>query len=299
MKQHKTFLSLVVVMAILFASFLSARAIDFVAEETYASVFIVLSGNSLGSGFAVGSNCVVTNAHVIDDPSWVRLRDYNGGEHTAQVVGMDEALDIAVLAVSGADFPPLKIADPASMNTGDDVFAIGAPKSMAYTLTKGVISAKERAINGNTYIQTDAPINEGNSGGPLLSASGEVLGMNTLKMNDSEGLGLAIPATVICDYLRALSIPLGEAGNVVGTVDSSISAETDPVMPDFTAPVPGVPQPNAESPSNITLVIATVAAFSITVNIILGILLILEKQKHKSPPADPRERTDFEIEILE
>ena len=94
------------------------------------------------------------------------------------------------------------------MKTGDDIYAIGAPKGMAYTLTKGGVSAKERMIGNKSYIQIDAAINEGNSGGPLLNDAGQVLGMNTLKMSDSEGIGLAIPVNRICEYLKSLGIEL-------------------------------------------------------------------------------------------
>ncbi len=98
------------------------------------------------------------------------------------------------------------------MKTGDDIYAIGAPKGMAYTLTKGSVSAKERMIGKDPCIQIDAPINQGNSGDPLLNDAGEVLGMNTMKMSDSEGIGLAIPISRICDYLSSIGIALSNSG---------------------------------------------------------------------------------------
>jgi len=305
-KQRKVLLSLVLVVAVLFASVLPASAIEFEAEEKYNSVFVVFSGNALGSGFAVGSNCVVTNAHVIDDPESVSLLDYAGKEWVAKVVGMDEMLDIAVLAVADADFPVLEIADLQTMRTGDDAYAIGAPKSLDYTLTKGVISAKEREINGQTYIQTDAPINEGNSGGPLLSATGQVLGMNTLKMNDSEGIGLAIPVDRICQYMKSLEIPMDESGNVTGKLDASgaegadTGTDTDTDR-DYEDDDDDSDRKRSSGSGGLDLG-WIVAMISASLNVVLLILLTRKNKKEEKaapPPQDPRERTDFDIDILE
>ena len=183
MKPIRVLLSLMIVVAALFASTLSANAIGFEAEKAYESVFVIYSGNALGSGFAIGENCIVTNAHVVEDARNITVVTYGGSEHKASVLGINKHEDIAVLIVAGAEFPYLDIADLTAMKTGDDIYAVGAPKGMAYTLTKGGISAKERMIADQYYIQIDAAINEGNSGGPLLSDSGQVLGMNTLKMS--------------------------------------------------------------------------------------------------------------------
>lgn len=300
MKQRKVLLSLVIVAAVLFASVCPVYAIEFSAEEKYESVFIICSGNALGSGFALGSNCIVTNAHVIQNPRSVRVWSYDGTERDAQVVGMDEDQDIAVLVVSNAQFPVLSVADPGDMRTGDDVYAIGAPKSMAYTLTKGVISAKERQIGRYSYIQTDAPINEGNSGGPLLNAAGQVIGMNTLKMNDSEGIGLAIPITRVCDYLTGLGIGLDEAGNVTGAVEATLPPQELEKVPTQPAQKPsGEEVPRAETSGTAGIAWA-IAGISMVGNIVLAILLVHQKRKQSITWAyDPSERTDFDIELLE
>lgn len=304
MKQRKVLLSLVLVVAVLFASVFSARAIEFEAEEKYNSVFVIFSGNALGSGFAVGSNCVVTNAHVIDDPESVSLLDYDGNEWVAKVVGMDERLDIAVLAVADADFPVLEIADLQTMRAGDDAFAIGAPKSLSYTLTKGIVSNKEQQINGQTYIQTDAPINEGNSGGPLLNSSGQVLGMNTLKLTDSEGIGLAIPVSRICEYMKSLQIPMNESGNVTGKLDASGAAGADTgsdTNENYEDDDDGSDRKKSSNSGKLDLG-WIVAMISVSANVVLLILLARKNKKEEKvapPPQDPRERTDFDIDILE
>ena len=109
---------------------------------------------------------------------------------------------------------PIPVADSSATEIGDDVYAIGAPNSMAYTLTKGIVSSKERMIGTDVYIQIDAPLSEGNSGGPLLNGNGEVIGINSRKISNSEGIGLAIPMTVVCAYLEAQGYSMDENGNI-------------------------------------------------------------------------------------
>ena len=301
MRPIRVLLSLIIVVAVLFASTLSVGAIGFEAETAYESVFVIYSGNSLGSGFAVGENCIVTNAHVIDNPRNITVETYGGTKYKASVLGINEQQDIAVLIVQDAKFPYLDIADLSTMKTGDDIYAIGAPHGMAYTLTKGGISAKERIVKNQSYIQIDAPINEGNSGGPLLNDAGLVLGMNTLKMSDSEGIGLAIPINRVCEYLKFLGIELNTNGNVVDSVE----------IPEESKPSDTRPNDNEESkepfdnPDNdqhtpkITYIAVVVAALSLAANVVLVVLLINEKKKSAVVSYGPSERTDFDIDILE
>lgn len=302
MKRVKVLSSLIIVVAILLATTLPAKAIGFVAEEAYESVFVVYSGNSLGSGFAVGKDCIITNAHVIGNEEDVTILTYGGEEYDAYVIGIDEKQDIAVLGVSGVEFPCLEVVDISSMNTGDDVYAIGAPKSMAYTLTKGVISAKEREVGLDTYIQIDAAINEGNSGGPLLNDSGQVIGVNTLKMSDSEGIGLAIPIDRVFEYINELGIQLDEDGNMVG--ESAVVEDKEDEKEDETT-AQTESNEKSDSRKNITvdtpvISIVMVVVFGIViVGAILLIVLVYRKKRNVKLKYDPRERTDFDIDILE
>ena len=298
MKLQKVLLSLICVVAVLLALPLSASAIGYTAEEKYNSVFVVTSGNSLGSGFAVGENCIITNAHVLDNPNNIMLSTYAGETHTTYLVGYDQDKDIAVLGVKDAKFTPLTVADYKSLNTGDDVYAIGAPKSMAYTLTKGVISAKEREIGKYKYIQTDAAINEGNSGGPLLNDEGNVIGINTLKMSDSEGIGLAIPMTVVCDFLKSLNIELDENGNVSETIVQEITNEgkANPSEKDKDNDKNKIDV--VKTPLVVTILLIAMCV-SVAGNIVLIISLVFQRRKNLNLKYDPRERTDFDIDILE
>ena len=301
MKKSRVLLSLAIVVAVLFASTFSTSAIGFEAETAYESVFVIYSGNSLGSGFAVGENCIIANAHVIGNTRNITVETYGGTKHKASVLGLNEQQDIAVLIVNDAKFPYLDIADMSSMKTGDDIYAIGAPHGMAYTLTKGGISAKDRMVGNQSYIQIDAPINQGNSGGPLLNDSGQVLGMNTLKISDSEGIGLAIPISRICEYLKSLGIDLNENGNVVDFIETP--AKTTPADSESDDGEENKTTADIQDVKHSTPIIAyiavVVAALSLAANVVLAVLLITEKKKNVTVPYDPRERTDFDIDILE
>ena len=281
------------VLAMILASSISAYAIGFDTEEVYNSVFVVYSGNSMGSGFAIGENCIITNAHVINNQYDVRIETYGGEMKRAFIVSMDERIDIAVIGVPDGSFTPLHVADLSKVNVGDDVYAIGAPNSLAFTLTKGVVSSKERLVSRQKYIQTDAAINTGNSGGPLLNDAGEVIGVNSYKMSDSEGIGLAIPIDVVVSFLETGEIELNESGNVI-----------EPVIEDSPTDLPISEQPTDEGsmgkPSSVvTLVFAICLTISVALNIALISILVFQKKKNQYVKTDPSERTDFDIEILD
>jgi serine protease Do len=215
---------------------------------------------------------------------------------------MDKYQDIAVLIVNDAHFPFLEIADLSTMKTGDDIYAIGAPKGMAYTLTKGGISAKERVIGNQSYIQIDAAINVGNSGGPLLNDEGKVLGVNTMKMSDSEGIGLAIPITSVCKYLNSLGIKLNGAGNVEDAVEISEDSSMDDIHSSVDIESKETQASNRGNEKNTPAVVyisVVVAVLSLAANVVLAVLLKNEKKKSAVVPYDPSERTDFDIDFLE
>lgn len=293
MKTLKRIATTLFVLAMILASSLSAYAIGFDTEEVYNSVFVVYSGNSMGSGFAIGENCIITNAHVINNQYDVRIETYGGEMKRAFIVSLDERIDIAIIGVKDASFTPLRVADLSKVNVGDDVYAIGAPNSLAFTLTKGVVSSKERLVGRQKYIQTDAAINSGNSGGPLLNDAGEVIGVNSYKMSDSEGIGLAIPIDVVVSFLETGEIELNESGNVIEPIVEEPQA-------DFPVSEPPNDDGSMEKPSSVvTLVLAICLVISVGLNIALIIILVFQKKKNQYVTTDPSERTDFDIEILD
>lgn len=164
---------------------------------------------SLGSGFIVdASGHVVTNAHVVEGAEKIVIRLDNGSEHRAATVGTDPKTDIALLKIEAeGPFPFVSFGDSDAVRVGDWAIAIGSPFGFGSTVTAGIISARQRDINAGPYddfLQTDAPINRGNSGGPLFSMEGGVIGVNTaiyspssrLGSSGSVGIGFAVPSNI-------------------------------------------------------------------------------------------------------
>ena len=157
--------------------------------------------SALGSGFIIDEKgIVVTNNHVIQDAEDIIVRVNGDEEYKAKVVGADPLSDIAVLQLETKDkFTPVAFGDSDKARIGDWVIAIGNPFGLGGTVTSGIISARNRSIGLSRYedyIQTDASINSGNSGGPLFDMNGDVIGINTaiLGRNGSIGIGFSIPA---------------------------------------------------------------------------------------------------------
>lgn len=268
-----------------------ARAIGFDAEKEYAAIFVIESGDSLGSGFALGPDCIVTNAHVIGDPQHVAVTTRDGKRLAASVVAMDQALDLAALKVQGGALEQLDAGDEGTCPVGSDVYAVGAPESLAYTLTRGVLSAKDREMDGQGYLQFDAAINAGNSGGPLLNDSGQVIGVITLKIGDAEGIGMAIPMSRVREYLSSNGIEVEGAGNVVGPVTSTGAA------------APGTePAPEAQTSADgraVSTVVLVIVGVVVLASVVALSAVMLAHRGTTSPKLDETDRTDFDIEILE
>ena len=156
-----------------------------------------------GSGFIVSADgLILTNAHVVRDARQVTVRLSDRREYPAKVLGSDPATDIAVLKVDARGLPTVSLGDPKALQVGDWVLAIGAPYGFEQTATQGIVSAKGRSLPGDGYvpfIQTDAAVNPGNSGGPLFDAAGRVVGINAQIYSQSggfQGLAFAIPVDV-------------------------------------------------------------------------------------------------------
>ncbi len=157
----------------------------------------------LGSGFVVDpSGIILTNAHVVDGADEVTVKFQDRREYTAKVLGVDKTTDVAVLKVDAKDLTVVPIGDSSKARVGEWVVAIGAPFGLENTVTSGIISAKSRALPGDSvvpFIQTDAAVNPGNSGGPLFNLAGEVIGINSQIYSRSggyQGLSFAIPIDV-------------------------------------------------------------------------------------------------------
>ncbi|KXK00766.1 MAG: hypothetical protein UZ17_ACD001002109 [Acidobacteria bacterium OLB17] len=157
----------------------------------------------VGSGFIVDkSGYILTNNHVITDSSRLTVKLETGEEFTAQIVGVDDETDLAVLKINaGRDLPTARFGDSAKMKVGDWVLAIGSPFGLVKSVSAGIISQTERDTPGSSafqrFIQTDAVINPGNSGGPLVNMQGEVIGVNSqiaTQTGEFSGVGFALPS---------------------------------------------------------------------------------------------------------
>ncbi len=162
-----------------------------------------------GSGWVYDSKGhIVTNDHVVDSATSIKVQFWNGKTYSAHVVGTDKSTDLAVIQVDApsSQLHPLSLGDSSKVQVGNGVVAIGSPFGLEETVTSGIVSALHRAIEApnnftiNDSIQTDAAINHGNSGGPLLNAQGQVIGVNAQIKSDSggnEGVGFAIPSNTV------------------------------------------------------------------------------------------------------
>src|ERR1700710_3150242 len=168
--------------------------------------------NSLGSGFIVDtSGIVVTNNHVIADADEINVIMNDGSKFKAELVGVDKKTDLAVLKFKPVKpLTAVKFGDSEKLRLGEWVIAIGNPFSLGGTVTAGIVSARNRDINSgpyDSYIQTDAAINRGNSGGPLFNLDGEVIGVNTLIISPSGGsigIGFAVPSKTVIGVVDSL-----------------------------------------------------------------------------------------------
>src|SRR5687768_423383 len=168
---------------------------------------------SVGSGFIIDrSGYILTNAHVIDNAAKIVVRLNSGEEFPARLVGADEETDLAVLKIeAGRELEALKLADSNRVRVGDWVLAVGSPFGLARTVTAGIVSQVKRETPDGSlfqrFIQTDAAINRGNSGGPLVNLEGEVIGVNSqiaTTTGDYNGVGFALPSTDAAEVAKQL-----------------------------------------------------------------------------------------------
>ena len=192
---------------------------------------------SWGTGIVfTADGYIVTNEHVLESTDSAVITFSDGTEYTAKLVGSDEETDIAVLKIDAAGLVYARFADSSVCRVGDNVVAIGNPLGKEYsgTMTNGIVSAIERSVTYNghsmTLMQTNAALNEGNSGGPLINAYGQVVGITNMKIMSAytsvEGIGFAIPTSVIqnaVDQIIAYGTVLGEP--TIGITAGGVSEE--------------------------------------------------------------------------
>ena len=193
--------------------------------------------SSMGSGFVLTEDgYIVTNNHVVEGADSVVVRFADRQEYDAEIVGLDELSDLALLKINAADLPTLPLAQPDQLKVGEWVLAIGSPFGLDFSVTAGIVSAMGRSLPTETndnyvpFIQTDVAINPGNSGGPLFNLAGEVVGVNSqiyTRSGGSIGLSFAIPVSVVRDVVDQLreggQVKRGWLGVSIQNVDKNLA----------------------------------------------------------------------------
>jgi serine protease Do len=182
-----------------------------------------LPGIGLGSGFFIHPDgYLLTNEHVIRNASEVRVMTMDGTDYVAVVLAADPVYDLALLQVKaprGRSFPYLRMGRSDEVRGGDHVIAVGNPLGFGHTVTAGIISHtgrslfEEEGVDGRfvRYIQTDAAINPGSSGGPLITLTGVWIGLNTAQIAHSQGIGFAVPSSQVVEFLVNVLEPRGQS----------------------------------------------------------------------------------------
>jgi putative serine protease PepD len=212
-------------------------------ERSNESVVEISAGPAQGSGFVYDADGhVITNQHVVAGAADARVRFSNGSSYPATIVGTDGSTDLAVLRVEGAPaalLQPLPLGDSSEVREGDPVVALGSPYGLEGTVTSGIVSALHRQMTApNNFtitdsIQTDAAINHGNSGGPLLGSDGRVIGVNAQiesESGGSDGVGFAIPSntvrTIVAQLIEHGTAEHAYLGVSLVTVDGGVAVES-------------------------------------------------------------------------
>lgn len=210
------------------------------ADKIRDAVVTVMLEKRMGTGFIVnGEGYVLTNKHVLDKATEATVKLANGDELPAEVVKASDTRDLLVLRVDRPHLPNVIFSSSAKLKQGAEVAAIGAPFGLSDTLTKGIVSSASRDIDGQKFVQIDAALNQGNSGGPIINDQGQVVAVATLVAKKAENMGFAIPSDDAMAFLD-------EAKLTYSTLDAPTAAE---VPAEGAAPPPAAAVPEAGAPA--------------------------------------------------
>lgn len=267
---------------LLFLTFLGTFSFansNILIEKASESVVTILCGEALGSGFVVNSNgYILTNNHVVKDGNTkVKLGEK---EFTGKVIDKDSTKDVAIVKIDGVkNIPVITLSDSDKITNTEDVYAIGSPQGLEKTTTKGIISNKTREINNQKFIQIDAVINPGSSGGPLLNDNGEAIGINTMIDEATNDYGFALPINVAKEFLDKNEI------DYVLTLDSALEKKADEKEEKS---VENKDEKNGEAPSpieniknNKVYLISSIVIIILVIGGIVFAILYIKKKKQK------------------
>ena len=187
----------------------ASASVDFsgIIEDAIKAVVTIKTDLSQGTGFIIDpEGYVITNYHVMQNAKSAAVYTYEGGTHSVRLIGKNEEMDIALLKIEG-NFEELQLDNSDDIQVGEKVIAIGNPLGLQFSVSEGIVSAIHRPgpNNINAYIQTDAALNPGNSGGPLINKQGKVIGINNFKIGSGESLGFALESNYIEAVVNEIS----------------------------------------------------------------------------------------------
>jgi hypothetical protein len=256
-----------------------------------AVVTIRAGGDKVGSGFLVSSEGhIATNSHVVAGAKTVDVTLADGTKVKGQVLAESKDTDVAVVKVERKNLPTVQFGSSQSLRKGDEVAALGAPLGLERSVTRGVVSNPRQRQDGKVYIQTDAALNPGNSGGPLINTRGLVVGMNAKVAAKAENVGFAIPAEDVCGFLDKKGITYSKAfeakearqgvrGEEAGPTEEegrpeseekSVERPQPKTAEEEVPPVPGEAEPQPRPVPNLWTVVLVSAVVSLVIGLATG-----------------------------
>jgi S1-C subfamily serine protease len=259
------------------------------AAKVGDAVVTVASDKGTGAGVIVNSDGhIVTNTHVVGEAEQVLVKLRNDEELTARVLRCNVERDLCLLKVERQYLPAAELASSAKLKQGQTVGAVGAPLGLSNSLTKGIISSLDREIQGQKYIQVDAALNRGNSGGPIINETGQVVGIATKVAREAENLGFAIPSDDVMTFLSEANITfqaaLGDApATAAAPPEAGPATEGEAPLPEQQAPdTPGFL-------ANPAVTLALAALIAVLVSLVTTVLvagrMLRTNVVHAPPPA--------------
>ncbi|WP_017711333.1 S1C family serine protease [Prochlorothrix hollandica] len=186
-------------------------SLEGIIQSIKVSILKVRSNDGNGTGFIVSKQGhILTCAHVLVGDRFQVITEH-GDRRSVEVLGKDETCDLAILYDKSLIDPPLTFADPATIAEGQTVYALGHPLGLDFTLSRGIISNRQRVRSGVSLLQTDVSLNPGNSGGPLVNDQGEVIGVASQTLEGGQGLGFGIALQHIFAFAAQMRIPINKA----------------------------------------------------------------------------------------
>jgi len=182
-------------------------SIEDVIQKIKVAVVKVQSDASSGTGFVISSQGhILTCAHVLVGDRTQVISEH-GDRSAVEILGKDETIDLAILRAESISESPLTFADPTTINEGQTVYALGHPLGLDFTISRGIISNRQRMRGGISLVQTDVSLNPGNSGGPVVNERGEIIGVASQVLEGGQGLGFAIALQHIFAFAAQMRVP--------------------------------------------------------------------------------------------